>query len=63
MSSFMVYPKSSTEEFASVDLRHHIVTQHNGDVVPLVIDGLADDSGLQDEVLTLLKDGAHLLRG
>ena len=33
------------------------------DVVPLVVDGLADDSGLQDEVLTLLKDGAHLLRG
>ncbi len=32
-------------------------------VVPLVIRGLEDDPGLKDEVLHLLEDGAHLLRG
>lgn len=32
------------------------------DVVPLVIDRLAEDPGLHDEVLSLMKDGAHLLR-
>jgi len=32
------------------------------DVVPLVIDGLDEDPGLQKELLGLLRDGAHLLR-
>jgi hypothetical protein len=32
------------------------------DVVPLVVDGLNDDPGLKREVLSLLGDGAHLLR-
>lgn len=32
------------------------------DVVPLVVRGLADDLGLREEVLSLMADGAHLLR-
>ncbi len=32
------------------------------DSVPLVIQGLANDPGLRDEVLSLMADGAHLLR-
>ncbi|MCK4374179.1 MAG: hypothetical protein KAX19_02585, partial [Candidatus Brocadiae bacterium] len=32
------------------------------DVVPLVVRGLADDPGLREEVLSLMADGAHLLR-
>ncbi len=32
------------------------------DVVPLVVQGLDEDPGLQNEVLGLLRDGAHLLR-
>ncbi|MFW6118951.1 MAG: hypothetical protein ACOC7S_01295 [Planctomycetota bacterium] len=32
------------------------------EVVPLVVDGLDEDPGLQRELLNLLRDGAHLLR-
>jgi len=32
-------------------------------VVPLMVEGLAEDAALEEEVLALLADGAHLLRG
>jgi len=32
-------------------------------VVPLVVEGLAEDAALSEEVLSLLAEGAHLLRG